>query len=43
MNFSSVSVQEVAIARAAVRLCVVGSGTGSDESVFRSDLDDEKS
>lgn len=43
MNFSSVSVQEVAITRAAVRLCVVGSGTGSDESVFGCDLDDEKS
>ena len=38
------SVQEVAIARAALtlRLCVMGSGTDSDESAFGSDLDEGK-
>ena len=35
------SVQEVAIAIAAVRLCVVGSDTDSDESAFGFDLDED--
>ena len=42
MNLSRFSVQEVAIARAALVLCVV-SRAQSDKSAFGSDLDEEKS